>query len=577
MENGAYHCYLNPDHKGELMQSTVGYIRDRGIPANLRRQVFKKSSVPAKKTAPLYELTKVEEARHRLLHPSSEAEKKALDWVLGRGYSREMIKHFNIGYGKTSVIDEQKVKQWMSGVAIFIPTGQTDQKEQFYRKLRVEPWLTPEQQPSHYRKWSQAGIPSHIWLTYNPPESKLTLMCEGEWDAIALGWLAKQEESDFTVACATTGAGTVPPPAQLQRMPGDVITFYDRNDVPSKSTGERPGDKGALRLALALEGRGRIGEVPCSEASLSKQGWDVSDAINEGHTIADFQVAAYLARFPEEVQQLQAIHQQATEATAFREAIEESVQQIPPSLDMISAAEDIGQSSIEKAVQQEAIAWKGVRSLSSEVYQDDCPEPTKDVVAGDIGEAMRTLYQILSVHSPELAFFLPTPMENSLPNPTLQTIQAWFKVCQAMSTPSDQLKPIHEVNQLMAEGKGLPPGTLDDIRRDWNLYQQNLSSLIKSAYYILKKRGKVETGSGDQVYIGKTYELRQSTSGTLTLAHHERGTLLEITPSDVIACNFKPEDVHLFSLQAQRIEQSLQKEIPIAPFNHSVQQNLIQD
>jgi hypothetical protein len=121
-------------------------------------------------------------------------------------------------------------------------------------------------------------------------EAEETWLCEGEWDAILLGWYVQEAELLIAVASFTAGCGNVPPQDQLDLLPGMVITFYDRNDKPLKN-GDRPGEVGARKVALALGERARIGLVPMPE-DCQVQGWDVSDALNQGYRVAAFLEAA---------------------------------------------------------------------------------------------------------------------------------------------------------------------------------------------------------------------------------------------------------------------------------------------
>jgi hypothetical protein len=152
----------------------------------------------------------------------------------------------------------------------------------------VQPWPGEKQPPL---PWYQKGIPATVWLTHNPSCATETWLCEGEWDAMMLGFLAEKENIPVAVACFTCGCGTVPPVDQLQRLPGErVIIFYDRNDKPT-AKGNIPGDEGALKVAKALGDRGFIGKVPMPDGC-TVNGWDVSNALQDGFTLNDFITAA---------------------------------------------------------------------------------------------------------------------------------------------------------------------------------------------------------------------------------------------------------------------------------------------
>ena len=145
-------------------------------------------------------------------------------------------------------------------------------------KKRVAPWLTGEARPNYLGKWSQAGVPATIWFTHKPEDAEETYFCEGEWDAIALGELARSRGEKVAVACSTSGCGTVPSQEQLDQLPGKVKIFYDHDEA---------GQKGAVKLDKALGERGQVCKVPIPD-NCEVKGWDVSDALNHGYKWEDF-------------------------------------------------------------------------------------------------------------------------------------------------------------------------------------------------------------------------------------------------------------------------------------------------
>jgi hypothetical protein len=220
---------------------------------------------------------------------------EALDWLRSRGFTQEMIAHYRIG-----------LADWRDShpsIAIHIPTHDDNP---FYRKLRITPWVEHD-----LPKWSQYGVPTTIFQTYSPENSTATWFCEGEWDAMRLGWLAQQQNAKVTVCCSTTGCGAVPSIEQLNQLPGNVFIFFDRNDTPTKS-GIIPGDEGAHKFAQALGDRARIAQVPMPE-NCTINGWDVSNALDAKFTWADFEQAAQLAITPETVEPVTELEHQLTE------------------------------------------------------------------------------------------------------------------------------------------------------------------------------------------------------------------------------------------------------------------------
>ncbi len=218
---------------------------------------------------------------------------EALDWLRSRGFTQEMIAHYRIG-----------LADWRDShpsIAIHIPV-----KESFYRKLRITPWLDHD-----LPKWSQYGVPTTIFTTYSPDNPTATWFCEGEWDAMRLGWLAQQQNAKVVVCCSTSGCGAVPSIEQLNQLPGEVLIWFDRNDTPTKS-GIIPGDEGAHKFAQALGDRARIAQVPMPE-DCNINGWDISNALDAEFTWADFEQAAEKAIQPEFLTPTDTIEHQLTE------------------------------------------------------------------------------------------------------------------------------------------------------------------------------------------------------------------------------------------------------------------------
>ena len=236
----------------------------------------------------------VDRAVERLLHGTSKDAIAARNWLKGRGILEEDIRRLSLGLGQRTIVpneDKPNEKEIYGAICIFIPIP--DRSERYYVKKRVTPWLKDDQRPNYLGRWSQFGVPATVWFTYLPDEAYETWFCEGEWDAIRLARLARQQSAKIAVACSTAGCGCVPKAEELARLPGMVTIFYDRNDKP-KADGTRAGDEGAKKLAIALNGRGRIAMVPMPE-NCDVKGWDVSNALEAGYGWSDFQQSAATA------------------------------------------------------------------------------------------------------------------------------------------------------------------------------------------------------------------------------------------------------------------------------------------
>ncbi|KAM3092708.1 AAA family ATPase [Phormidesmis sp. 146-12] len=285
--DGAYKCHAGctPDD----IRSALGVSKDVIVPTALA------SHTPSK---PVTVSPQQKKAAHETLMKSDGPAKK---WLHDRGITDEMIARYELGITR-SVLGKNK----KSVPAIAIPFPNHDGTA-YYQKKRVAPWLDPSEQPDGYQAWVQKGIPARTWFTWLPAEATETYLCEGEWDAMRLGWEMRKADKPIAVACFTCGCGTVPLPDQLDLLPGAVSIFYDRNDKPTKN-GTIPGDDGARKVAAALSdpsgickaARGKIALVPMP-ADCDVKGWDVSNALDQGYKIEDFIQAAGKAVAPQDI------------------------------------------------------------------------------------------------------------------------------------------------------------------------------------------------------------------------------------------------------------------------------------
>lgn len=205
---------------------------------------------------------------------------KALAWLLDRGFNSAMLQHFTLGVARAKC-----GKIWLPAITIPIPDGHGG----FYQKKRVAPWLPENERPAEYKAWSQYGIPSQIYWTHpRRPETTKALICEGEWDAMQLGWLVAiggLASQAIAVCTFTAGAGNFP--QDLSELEGlEVITLYDLDD---------PGRAGAGKLCQRLP-QAKAAIVP--HKGTPPSGYDVSDAIRDGYTLDDFLAAAAAAKRP---------------------------------------------------------------------------------------------------------------------------------------------------------------------------------------------------------------------------------------------------------------------------------------
>ncbi|MFQ4134812.1 AAA family ATPase [Nodosilinea sp. PGN35] len=260
LDSGAYKC-----HRGcttQQIRAALGPVATAAPPP----PATSPATPPAKV---LVSPAKVKEATDRLLHQSTHA----LRWLVARGITPEMIAHYRLGVTRCRVGDTTKPNKFCHLHAIAVPIPNADGTA-YFQKKRVAPWVEPGDRPDGYQAWSQYGIPQMVYTTHQPVAPTATWLCEGEWDALVLGWAVRHSalKNDVQVSCFTCGAGNVPPDNELERLTGDVVVFYDLDDA---------GAKGAAKVAARLKDRCRVATVPTTGDD-TPTGWDISDAIGAG-------------------------------------------------------------------------------------------------------------------------------------------------------------------------------------------------------------------------------------------------------------------------------------------------------
>ena len=274
LDSGAYKCFKCDDI--EAIRDTLGVPKPKIIPTALAKP-------PQKKPKYLVPEATILENATQLFSGQGKYSFLALNWLKERGIIPEIAKEFKLGLARSRV----EGKDYWS-ISIPIPS-----EGKYYQKKRLVPW-DKDNPVQDIRPWSQASIPKMVYFTHLPEQAKETWLCEGEWDAILLGWLVKHFQPEgIAVGCFTCGCKTIPGKAELDRLPGQVKIFYDRNDKLIK--GKRAGEEGAKKLAQALGDRGEIALVPMPD-HCTTQGWDVSDALNYGYRFEEFELAASQAQ-----------------------------------------------------------------------------------------------------------------------------------------------------------------------------------------------------------------------------------------------------------------------------------------
>lgn len=299
--DGKYWCYrgCTPEQiRAALGAPSPGQPSNKNYAPPLQIH-SRKSVIPPSSAKPRTVSNKqVQQAHERLLSEKCDRAEQALAWLTARGFNRETLQHYRLGLDQRWItLDENNPnsRECYWSISIYIPA---EEPGQFYKKMRVAPWLVGDARPDYVGKWCQYGVPATIWFTYLPDDATETWFVEGEWDAMRLGTLARECNAKIAICCSTAGCSTIPKPEQLDRLPGKVTIFFDRNDEP-RTDGTLPGDEGAKKLALALGDRGLIAQVPMPEDCQVK-GWDVSNALDAGYTWSDFETAAVAAVPPPE-------------------------------------------------------------------------------------------------------------------------------------------------------------------------------------------------------------------------------------------------------------------------------------
>lgn len=258
--SGAYKCFRGcepSEIRAALGQSPAERDRELPPPCSLNKNTITSDQV--------------DRAHERLL-----SSKHALPWLLERGICRDAISHYRLGAARAKVGTAH-----LPAITIPIPVrgGRWGQKK------RIQPWGEPAAP-----RWSQAGLSATVYSTHSPQAAKEIWLCEGEWDAIILGWAVSHSpelSQEIHVACFTCGAGNIPPAGELEALPAQcpIIAFYDLDEA---------GEKGALKLQHRFKDRVKIATVPGPESPPA--GWDISDALTQGFGLIEVTLAAEAAR-----------------------------------------------------------------------------------------------------------------------------------------------------------------------------------------------------------------------------------------------------------------------------------------
>ncbi|MDX2271041.1 MAG: AAA family ATPase [Cyanobacteriota bacterium] len=254
--DGAYLCHAGCSV--EEIREAVGQPKPKAVDSVLRKPSL--ASPSEAKDPPAYTEIQVMKYVGILVNGKTPDAVAAREWLGKRGFTTDMMLHY-------------KLSLFGSHLQIPIPTD--DAGSSYHLKSRIAPW-------TGNTAWAQKGIPAMVFFTYKPEGATQTWLCEGEWDAMLLGWKVREVGiQDIAVATFTCGCNAIPMQLELERLVGEVMIFYDR---------DQPGQNGSEKLAKKLGSRARIAQVPAPD--IFPKGWDISDALNSGFSLEDLQKAA---------------------------------------------------------------------------------------------------------------------------------------------------------------------------------------------------------------------------------------------------------------------------------------------
>ncbi len=226
---------------------------------------------------PIYQSVEVIEANNQTLLTQS---KIAKEWLAKRGIDEQAIARYKLGIAKYSF-------RGKTYPCITIPYNR---KGGWQNKYFPAPWIPKAErldgEGEETRAMQDTGSKADWYFTLKNEETTELWIVEGEWDAMVLAQnFIANNITNIDICTGTGGCGTIP----VQMSPLDsyqhICIWYDLDYVNSK--GKRPGPDGSAKLAATIGDRAISCTVPHPENY--KDGWDVSDALLNGFTIADFE------------------------------------------------------------------------------------------------------------------------------------------------------------------------------------------------------------------------------------------------------------------------------------------------
>jgi predicted P-loop ATPase len=265
---------------------------DTKAPANqapVAKRIAAQSATTTTDKKPVYQSLQQIEANHQTLLTQS---KIAKEWLAKRGIDDQAIARHKLGIAKYSF-------RGKTYPCITIPYNR---KGGWQNKYFPAPWLPKAErldgEGEETRAMQDTGSKADWYFTLKNDAPELWIV-EGEWDAMLLaGDFIANNITNIDICTGTGGCGTIP----IDMSPIDsyqhIYIWYDLDYVNSK--GKRPGPDGSAKLAAKIGDRAISCTVPHPENH--KDGWDVSDALLNGFTIADFEKVKHREYTDEEKQ-----------------------------------------------------------------------------------------------------------------------------------------------------------------------------------------------------------------------------------------------------------------------------------
>jgi predicted P-loop ATPase len=256
---------------------------DTKAPANqapVAKRITAQSATTTSDKKPVYQSLQQIESNHQTLLTQS---KIAKEWLAKRGIDEQAIARHKLGIAKYSF-------RGKTYPCITIPYNR---KGGWQNKYFPAPWLPKAErldgEGEETRAMQDTGSKADWYFTLKNNAPELWIV-EGEWDAMLLaGDFIANNITNIDICTGTGGCGTIP----IDMSPLDsyqhIYIWYDLDYVNSK--GKRPGPDGSAKLAAKIGDRAISCTVPHPDDH--KDGWDVSDALLNGFTIADFERVKY--------------------------------------------------------------------------------------------------------------------------------------------------------------------------------------------------------------------------------------------------------------------------------------------